>query len=158
MYSLKVAPAICISISLSTSLSVLILWVLTKVFSIFTAGDAEDLTIKDEFENALQRGDSIEEYEFSDQTTDSASLQETDGRLTYFDIKQKCVQESELSFRCLTCRRTYSNFGNFQRHYATAHMPGKRMFPCPFCKREFTRKDNMQAHVRYTHGELPLWQ
>lgn len=120
-------------------------------FCFFTAEDAEDATI----ENTSHQFDNYEDYYLADQTNDPASNnQETDGRLSYFDIKQKCIQESELSFRCITCQRTYSNFGNFQRHYATAHMPGKRTFPCPMCQREFTRKDNMQAHVRYTHGDL----
>ncbi|XP_059487605.1 protein tramtrack, beta isoform-like isoform X3 [Neocloeon triangulifer] len=73
-------------------------------------------------------------------------------RAALLEIKKKCIQESEIIYRCSICLKTYSNFGNFQRHYSTTHMTEKKMFPCPLCHREFTRKDNMQAHVRYTHN------
>lgn len=76
----------------------------------------------------------------------------TMNRATLLEIKKKCIQESEIIYRCSICLKTYSNFGNFQRHYSTTHMTEKKMFPCPLCHREFTRKDNMQAHVRYTHN------
>jgi hypothetical protein len=140
-------------IKISNSVQLVILEQFLTSF-LFSVDDVEDLTMKDGRRNTIRTEEHFEEFDYSNEP---ASLLETEGSsAAYIDIKQKCIQESELSFRCIVCRRTYSNFGNFQRHYTTAHMPDKRMFPCPMCQREFTRKDNMQAHVRYTHAEPQL--